>query len=235
MTMAQANANGRNRLLSAVPPLDFAKLSPHLREMHYGQGTLLQEADEPIHTVYFPQTGMVSLLAVMESGEGVESATVGREGAVNTMMGREGRASGRAVVQLEGTSSQMLAIRFHDAMDSSPTIKKLIVRYNEAQVSGVYLSVGCNAVHRVETRLCRWLLQTMDRTESAVLPLTQQLLSEMLGVQRSTVTVLARQLQDAGLIRYKRGRIEVIDRVGLEEKACECYERIRARMERVFS
>jgi CRP-like cAMP-binding protein len=235
MTMGHTNANGRNRLLGVLPPVDFTMLFPHLREMHFKQGTLLQEADEPVEMVYFPHTGMISLLAVMESGEGVETATIGREGAVNTMTGRGGRASGRAVVQVEGTSSQILASRFHGAMDDSPFIRMLIVRYNEAQISAVYQSVGCNAIHRVEARLCRWLLQTMDRTESAVLALTQELLSEMLGVQRTTVTVLARQIQDAGLIRYRRGRIEVLDRNGLEKRACACYKRIQTRMESIFS
>ena len=134
------------------------------------RGTLLQEANDPIKMVYFPQTGMISLLAVMESGEGVETATIGSEGAVNAMAGLGGRrAAGRAVVQVAGTSSQILASRFQNAMDDRPSIRKLIIRYNDAQISAVYQSVGCNAIHRVDARLCRWLLQTLDRTESATL------------------------------------------------------------------
>ncbi|MEJ0018484.1 MAG: Crp/Fnr family transcriptional regulator [Acetobacteraceae bacterium] len=179
---------------------------------------------------------MISLLAVMESGDGVETATIGREGAVNTMAGLGGRrAAGRAVVQVAGMSSQILASRFQSAANESPSIRNLIVRYNEAQVSAVYQSVGCNAIHRVEARLCRWLLQTRDRTPSDTLPLTQEFLSEMLGVQRTTVTLLARQLQDAGLIRYRHGRVEIVDRRGIEQKACECYSTVRSQMERVFS
>jgi CRP-like cAMP-binding protein len=236
MTAENANPNGRNRLLGSLAPVDFALLFPHLKEVHFELGTLLQEAGDPMEMVYFPQTGMISLLAVMEAGDGVETATIGREGAVNTMVGLGGRrAAGRAVVQVEGTSSQILTSRFQGAMDESPSLKKLIVRYNDAQMSGVYQSVGCNARHRVEARLCRWLLQTRDRSGTDVLSLTQEFLAEMLGVQRTTVTLLARQLQDAGVIRYRRGRVEIVDRSGLERRACDCYATVRRQIEHVFS
>jgi CRP-like cAMP-binding protein len=180
MTMRRANPAGHNRLLGSLEPVDLAKLLPHLKEVHFGQGILLQEANERIEMVYFPRTGVISLLAVMETGEAVETGTVGREGAVNAMvdLGMR-RAASRAVVQVEGKSSQILASRFEGAMDDSPSIRKLIIRYNDAQISAVYQSVGCNAIHRVDARLCRLLLQTLDRTESAILSLTQEFLAEL--------------------------------------------------------
>lgn len=236
MTTDNGSQNGRNRLLGRLTPEDFALLLPHLKDVHFDQGILLQEVDDPIEMVYFPHTGMISLLAVMESGVGVETATIGREGGVNTMAGLGGRhAAGRAVVQVEGTSSQILASRFESVVNERTSIRNLMVRYNDAQISAVYQSVGCNAVHRVEARLCRWLLQTRDRTGGDILPLTQEFLSEMLGVQRTTVTLLARQLQDAGLIRYRHGRVEIVDRHGLEQRACECYKTVRGKMQRVLS
>ncbi len=226
----------RNRLLAALSPADFALLASHLSDVRYKQGTLLQEAGEPIKIVYFPQTGMISLLAVMQAGNGVETATVGREGAVGIMVGLGGRtAVGRAVMQVAGISSQIAASRFLEASNASAGIRELIARYYDTQMTLVHQSAGCNALHHVTARLCRWLLQTRDRSDSDILSLTQEFLSEMLGVQRTTVTALARTLQDLGLIRYRRGKIEIIDRLSLESRACECYQVVRRKTEEVFS
>jgi CRP-like cAMP-binding protein len=197
---------------------------------------VLQEAGERIRQVYFPHTGMISLLAVMQAGNGVETATIGREGAVGAMAGLGGRtAVARAVQQVEGISSQISVSQFQTAMGESAGMRGLIGRYNDVQMRLVHQSVGCNALHHVEARLCRWLLQTRDRSDSDTLSLTQEFLSEMLGVQRTTVNLVARDLQSAGLIRYRRGRIEIVDRAGLEKKACECYQAVRRRNEGVFS
>jgi len=125
-------------------------------------------------------------------------------------------------------------LQFRAALDQSDGIRSLIVRYNDTQMALVNQSAGCNALHSVEKRLCRWLLQARDRSDSNLLPLTHELLSEMLGVQRTTVTLIARELQSEGLIRYRRGRVEITDRDGLEKKACECYEVVRRRNEDVF-
>jgi CRP-like cAMP-binding protein len=228
--------NEPNRLLAALSPIDLALLAPHLEDVRHKQGILLQEAGDPIKVVYFPRTGMISLLAVMRAGNGVETATVGREGAVGVMAGLGGRAAvARAVVQVAGVSSQIRASRFLEAANASAGIRDLIGRYNDAQMTLVHQSAGCNALHHVTARLCRWLLQTRDRSDSDILSLTQEFLSEMLGVQRTTVTPLARSLQVLGLIRYRRGKIEIVDRPGLEEKACECYEAVRRKTEDVFS
>jgi len=225
-----------NRLLAALSPADFALLSSHLRDVRYKRGALLQEAGDPIKVIYFPRTGMISLLAVMQAGNGVETATVGREGAVGIMAGLGGRtAAGRAVVRVAGISSQITASRFLEAANASASIRELIGRYHDTQMTLVHQSAGCYALHTVTARLCRWLLQTRDRSDSDILSLTHEFLSEMLGVQRTTVTSLARALQDSDLVRYRRGRIEIIDRLGLESKACECYEVVRRKTEDMFS
>jgi CRP-like cAMP-binding protein len=217
-------------LLAALQPPDFALLSPHLKDLHLKQGILLQESGDPIEQVYFPQSGMISVLATMQEGKAVETATVGREGAVGIMAGLGGRrAAGRAVVQIEGRCSQIAVAPFRAAIDRSDDIHDLIVRYNDTQMALIQQSAGCNALHHAEKRLCRWLLQTRDRSDSDMLSLTHEFLSEMLGVQRSSVTLIARQLQTEGLIRYRRGQVDIVDRDGLENKACECYE-VRRRM-----
>jgi CRP-like cAMP-binding protein len=236
MNIVHAGLNGRNRLLAALAPTDLAPLSPHLKNHQLKQGDVIQEAGDPIKLVYFPLSGMISLLAVMEAGSGVETATVGREGVVGVMAGLGGRhATGRAVVQLEGVFSQIAVAQFQAAMNQSPALRDLIARYNDAQITLVYQVAGCNALHQATTRLCRWLLQTRDRNDSDVIPLTHEFLSEMLGVQRTTVTMLARELQELGVITYRRGRIEIADRERLEEMACECYQTARRKIDAVFA
>jgi CRP-like cAMP-binding protein len=236
MTAEAAGVHARNRLLTALDPEDFALLAPHLRQGQLNQGAVLQESGDSIQSVYFPQSGMISLLAVMEAGNGVETATIGREGAVGVMAGLGGRrATGRAVVQLTGAFSQIALSPFQNALARSDSLRSLIARYNDTQMTLVYQVAGCNALHQVTSRLCRWLLQTHDRGEGDVIPLTQEFLSEMLGVQRTTVTVLARELQALGLIEYRRGRIEILDRARLEQRACECYMTARRKIDAVFS
>ncbi|MDR3461285.1 MAG: Crp/Fnr family transcriptional regulator [Beijerinckiaceae bacterium] len=236
MNISRVPANRRNRLLAALQPSDYSLLAPHLKVTRLKQGTVLQESGDPIRQVYFPESGMVSVLAVMQAGNGIEIATIGREGAVGYMAALGSRhAAGRAVVQVDADASQISASNFRSAFDQSPGIRDLILRYNDVQMALVQQSAGCNALHHVEKRLCRWLLQTRDRCDSDILPLTHELLSEMLGVQRTTVTVVARALQTQGLVRYRRGQVEIIDRHGLEKKACECYEVVRGKSEEVFS
>jgi CRP-like cAMP-binding protein len=225
----------RNRLLAALEPPDLALLSPALKVINHRQGDVLTEAGDPVEQIYFPLGGMISLLAVMENGNGVELATVGREGAVGVLAGLAGRiAAARAVVQVEGNFAQIATAQFQRALADSPSLRNFMARYNDVQMTLIHQVAGCNALHQVTTRLCRWLLQTRDKTESDILPLTHEFLSEMLGVQRSTVTVLARELQSAGLIHYRRGRIEIVDRPGLELKACSCYEIARRKIENLF-
>jgi CRP-like cAMP-binding protein len=215
---------GRNRLLAALAPADLGLLSPHLRNVPHLLGTRLHDTGDPMETVFFPQSGMISVLAVMGDGHGIEMATVGREGAVGIVSALVGiNATGRAVVQLDGIFSQIPVAHFRDAVSRSGALRNLVRLYGEAQMALVYQVAGCNALHPATARLCRWILQTQDRSDSDVFEMTQEFLSEMLGLQRTSVTAHARELQELGLIKYRRGQIQIIDRPGLEEKACECY------------
>jgi CRP-like cAMP-binding protein len=227
---------GRNRLLEELKPADFWLLAPNLKDVSISQGGVLQELGEAIQYVYFPRSGTISLLAVMQNGSAIETASVGCEGAVGVMSGLGSRiAPHRAVVQIDGIATRIAAARFEAAVNASASVKELIVRYSDFLLLMIQQSAGCNALHGLEKRLCRWLLQAQGRNSSNRLPLTQELLSQVLGVLRTTLTLIARDLQAAGLIRYRRGIIEIMDRSGLEAKACECYDLIRRRGEEVFS
>jgi CRP-like cAMP-binding protein len=211
----------------------MALLEPHLKEAPLDQGAILQEQGEAIELVYFPNSGMISLVAVMKQGNAVETATVGREGAVGAMSGLGPRhAFTRAVVQMAGTASILSTLKFQAIVERSPAIRDVIVRHNEVLLAQVQQSAACNALHEAEARFCRWLLQSRDRSDSDVVPITQEFLAQMLGVRRTTVTLVAQSLQDAGLLRYRRGRIEIVDRDALEERACECYQTVRWEIER---
>jgi CRP-like cAMP-binding protein len=224
-----------NRLLTTLPVDDLALLTPFLKEVVLDQGVVLQEPGDEIEDVYFPHDGIVSLLAVMQHGDAIETATVGREGAVGSLAGLGPRRSHtRAVVQVAGSASWIAAWRFCKAAEQSAAIRNIIVRYGEMLLSQVQQNAACNALHDVEARLSRWLLQARDRVEGNTIRLTHEFLSQMLGVRRPTVTVVAHMLQRDGLIRYHRGRIEILDGTGLEARACECYAVIRNQMAEVM-
>jgi CRP-like cAMP-binding protein len=229
---SEHSAQGRrNRLLAALAPEEHSLLAPHLKEMSFELGLLLQEPDKPIEYVYFPHQGMISLLAVMSDGQGIETATVGSEGVVGAMSGfgiRRGFT--RAVVQAPLVASRISCTHFQAAVQKSEALKNLIVNYNELLLAQIQQTAACNALHATESRLARWLLQTRDRIDTDVLPLTQEFLSQMLGVRRTTVNLVARQLEQAGVIKNRRGRIIVMDRKGLEDVACECYAIVRDQM-----
>jgi CRP-like cAMP-binding protein len=228
--MAQKLSNGhaKNRLLAAIPPRDLSLFASGLRESTFKQGAIVQEVGEVVDHIYFPQTGMISLVVVTQDGGCIEAASIGREGAVGLHRGLGKRRSfTRAVIQVSGTISHISADEFERAVGQSDTIKDLITHYTEVLWVEAQQIAACNAVHGAEARLVRWLLQTQDRIESPSLPLTQEFLSQMLGVRRTTVTLVARALQETGLISYRRGRIVVLDRAGLEEAACECYRIIQ--------
>jgi CRP-like cAMP-binding protein len=217
-----------NILLGAFTPEDLRLLKPHLREVTLQQGTLLHEQGERIEHVYFPHQGLVSLLAVMHHGHAVETATIGREGAIGwlTAFGPR-RSHARAVVQVAGTASRIASPRFRAAVEKSATMRHVLAVYGERMLIQVQQTAACNALHDVEARLSRWLLEARDRLDSDTIELTHEFLSQMLGVRRTTVTVVAHMLQQAGLIRYRRGHINIVDRRGLEARACECYEAVR--------
>ena len=223
-----------NLLLAALPEQDLALLVPHFKEVHLDQGALLQEQGERIDHVYFPHDGIISLLAVMRQGDAIETATIGYEGAVGSFAGLGVRRSHtRAIVQVKGAALRIAASNFRKAAEESAIVRQIIVRYGEMLLIQVQQTAACNALHPVEARLSRWLLQARDRLESNTIKLTHEFLSQMLGVRRTTVTVVANVLQQAGLIRYHRGQIEIVDRIGLEARACECYDAIRRQIDEV--
>ena len=230
--MAQPQLDGhlQNRLLAAMPAGDYALIESALVSSPFKQGAVVQEVGEPIDKIYFPQNGMVSLVVLTKEGGGIEAATIGYEGAVGLHRGLgKRRAFTRAVIQLPGTLSYIAADVFEHAASQSAGIKEMIAKYTEVLLVEAQQIAACNAVHNAEARLARWLLQTQDRIPSkpATLALTQELLSQMLGIRRTTVTLVAQSLQKSGVIRYSRGNITILDRKGLEEAACECYRIIR--------
>jgi CRP-like cAMP-binding protein len=232
MENAQAH---ENRLLATLDPIEFELLAPHLYKEPLARGAILQEQEAPVEKVYFPASGVISLISVMEGGAVVETAMVGREGAVGAFGGLGPRnAFNRAVVQLPGVAAVIPVTHFQAAVGQSARIRNAVLRYKEALLGQVQQTAACNALHNLEERLARWLLQALDRTDNPNLPLTQEFISQMLAVRRTTVTLIAGKLQQAGLISYHRGHIEIVDRVRLEDAACECYRMIRRRTEAVF-
>ena len=221
----------RNRLLATLDAPALALLKPHATELEFRSGTLLQEAGETTAHVYFPFEGMISLLAVMADGRAIETATVGREGCVGAMSGFGARPSfTRAVVQLPLTAARIPSARFRAATAASEQIRNLVVGYNEVLLGQVQQTAACNALHPAAARFARWLLQARDRTDSDELPLTQEFLAQMLGVRRTTVTQIARQLEKAGIVRSLRGRVFIVNRKKLEETACECNNALRKQL-----
>src|SRR2546430_14335870 len=178
---------------------------------------ILHDAGDEIERVYFPHSGMVWLVAVMQSGAAVETATIGRAGVIGASTGLGVKYSfARAMVQLPGTAAWLSASQFHAAANGSQAIRDLIVHYSGMLLAQVQQSVACNVLHSMEARLCRWLLQAHDCMDGNDIPLTQEFLGQMLGVRRTTVTLAAQLLQSAGLIRYRRGHIQILDRPALE-------------------
>jgi CRP-like cAMP-binding protein len=192
-------------------------------------------ADEPLMSVYFVETGVVSLVAVFEDCTTSEMAMVGREGVVGvgTLLGGH-TAFGQCVVRAPGLALAVEVSRFQSAMQRSSSLRAACEAYARAFLREALQTAACNSVHMVEERCARWLLMSQDRSDGEMLSLTQEYLAEMLGVCRSTVTVAAGALQRAGLIRYHRGAIRVLDRLGLEQTSCECYHIVRSQYERLL-
>jgi CRP-like cAMP-binding protein len=215
----------RNRLLAALPQPDFASVEGHLATTSMPAGHILNEADDRIRQVCFPLNGMVSLLAVLRDGRAIETATVGREGVVNAMAGLGLRKCNvRVVVQIPLDVAIISALHFMNAAAQSASIRNMCIGYNEILLNQARVSAVCNALHSVEQRLCRWLLQSSDRAESNTFYLTHELLAEMLGVRRTSVTRVAQKIHRAGAIRYSHGLIEILDRPLLLKLSCECYQ-----------
>jgi CRP-like cAMP-binding protein len=235
MTHALKAEHRTNWLLAALNPEDFAALEPYLNVVELPLKQVLYEAGDPIRHAYFPHDAVVSLVNVLADGQTVEVALFGRGGGLgllSSLMSRE--AFGRYVVQMAGTASRIAVEPLNEVRNAHPKLRQLFASYGEVLLAQTFQILTCNAVHPVEARCCRWILMMHDRAEQDTLSLTHEFLAEMLGVQRSTVSVVTRTLQTAGLIRQGRGSITVTDRAGLEETVCECYGRIQRIRQRVM-
>jgi CRP-like cAMP-binding protein len=224
-----------NRLLVALELDDFTALEPYLHGVSLQQDQVLYEAGDPLRYAYFPHDAVVSLVAILKDGRSAEMAVYGREGALGLVSAMTNPPSfGRYIVQASGTASQVELERLQEVISIRPKVRQLVLHYAEAMMARVLQNVACNAVHSVEERCCRWILSLHDRLDRDTVPLTHEFLADMLGVQRSTVSSIARALQEAGLIRQGRGVITVMDRTGLERASCECYGTVRRSFERLL-
>jgi CRP-like cAMP-binding protein len=227
-----ALSNGpRNRLLLALPSSDLQQLMPELQHIRCERGQVLMDADSPLDHVFFPDNGVVSVVAVYADGSIIEMATIGREGctSVQVIFGAES-SSVRLLVQIPGDATRMSRAAFTRAMGSMPSFQSLMYAYAQAFLEQVLVSVACNGAHSLKQRLARWLLMMRDRGDDDALQITQSLLAEMLGVQRPTVTNAVRGMEHAGLIQRGRRQVSIIDRQGLVAASCECYQLVRARI-----
>jgi len=227
----------QNHLLAALPATEFERLSPHLELVPMAFGEVLYESGGQLQHVYFPTTSIVSLLYLFADGASAESAVVGNEGilGISLFMGGETTPS-QAVVQSAGygyrLEAQLLKQEFHRPKSA---LHLLLLRYTQALITQMTQTAVCNRHHSVEQQLCRWLLLSLDRLSSNELTMTHELIANMLGVRREGVTTAAGNLQRAGLIRYNRGHIEVLDRARLEQEVCECYAVVKKEFDRLLT
>ena len=224
-----------NAILAALPEADFGRVAPHLETVDLSLGATLYEAGSRVRQIYFPSSGIVSLVQVMADGATAEIAVVGREGVVGIAMFMGGETTpSRAIVQSVVRAQTLSADVLKDEFGRGGSLQYLLLRYTQALITQMSQTAVCNRHHSVDQQLCRWLLMSLDRIgKNEDLVMTQELIANMLGVRREGVTAAAGKLQEAGTIRYSRGRIEVIDRPKLEKRACECYAVVKKEYDRL--
>jgi CRP-like cAMP-binding protein len=221
----------RNRLLLALPSRNLKQLMPELEHIRCRREQVLMDIDSSLDHVFFPDSGVVSVVAVYADGSIIEMATIGREGCTGMQAFFGAKISSvRLLVQIPGSAAKMSRAAFAKAMESTPSFRNLMSACVQAFQEQVMLSVACNGAHSLKQRLARWLLMMRDRSDEDALPITQNLLAEMLGVQRPTITNTARELERAGLIARGHREVTILDRQGLAEESCECYQLARARV-----
>jgi CRP-like cAMP-binding protein len=224
-----------NRLLAVLPPADFDLLAPYLRKVSLERDAVLVRSGDQIEQIYFPRSGTIAFMLDMPNGQTVATAVIGNEGAVGILTALPSRSPMTAVVRVPGTALQISPARFHAALRHSGAIRHAVQIYTRALLAQFQHVAACNALHSVEARMARWLLHIRDRADSDFLPLTQEALSELLGVRRTTVTHVVRKLRTSRAIRSNRRGLIEIDRPRLEAAACECYEVMRRRIDRIVS
>ncbi|MGY6530163.1 MAG: Crp/Fnr family transcriptional regulator [Cyanobacterium sp.] len=226
--MISKNSISLNKLLSTLTESEFEKIAPHLHEVTLASGTILHEAYEPIEVVYFPLTAMISLVSIMEDGGTTEIGLVGNEGMIGLPVFLGGKYSiSRAIVQMQGKSLKMRSETLIREFKEAGALQKILLLHTQARLTQIAQSAACNRQHKIEARLARWLLSVYDCVLQDELDLTQEFISNMLGVRRAGVTIAAKALQDKGIIRYNRGKILILDRDKLEETSCECYRLVQ--------
>ncbi len=224
-----------NRLLSALDPSEWQRWEAHLVPCELPLGEVLYEAGAVMSHVYFPTTAIVSLLYVMEDGASAEIAVVGNEGLVGISLFMGGGSTpSRAVVQSAGVGYRLPAAVLQKEFMRSGPVMNLLLRYTQALITQMAQTAVCNRHHTLDQQLCRWLLLSLDRLSGDEIQMTQELIANMLGVRRGGVTEAALKLQEADLIRYSRGRIQVLDRPGLERRSCECYGVVKKEYDRLL-
>ena len=235
-SMATPHTTTQNHILAAFPHAEYDRLLPHLELIEMPLGEVLYESGEKLQHVYFPTTSIVSLQFVLEDGASAEIAVVGNEGilGISLFMGGDTTPS-RAVVRSAGHGYRLKAALLQQEFNRAGPAMRLLLRYTQALITQMTQTAVCNRHHSVEQQLCRALLLSLDRLSTDSLVMTQELIANMLGVRREGVTEAAGNLQRAGLIRYSRGRIDVLNRPGLEKAVCECYAVVKVEFERLLS
>ncbi|MBR0716913.1 Crp/Fnr family transcriptional regulator [Bradyrhizobium liaoningense] len=224
-----------NQLLQMLDAADFALLQPHLSTVAMGRATILGEQDARQKQVYFPHEGTVSMTVSLAGGQSIAVALLGRDSVIGGGAAlADGRTPTNATVLFPCTAAVLDIAVFREVADASARFRRLIVRHEQALLAHVQQSLLCNTLHPVEARLTRWLLRARDLCDREALPLTQELLAEMIGVRRNAVSIVAHTLQQAGIIRYSRGQIEIIDAEALAATSCECHDTVKAQYERLL-
>jgi CRP-like cAMP-binding protein len=232
--MAQS-LHSSNHLLASLHADKMAALLPHLKVVELPQETVLYESGDTIKVVYFPHQGVISLVVDLASGDMIEAAMVGRDSVAGGSSAFDDQISlNRAIVQVAGRASALDVDHFRALAAQSETFRAKLARHEQFILAQAQQSAACNAAHTLEARLSRWLLRCRDLLGSEDIPLTQEFLAQMLGVRRTSVSLVAHTLQQAGLIRYRRGHIRVLDLEGLRESACECYQTLKSQSDRLL-
>ncbi len=232
--MPLPHSPNQNHLLAALPATEFEPLLAHLELVPMPLGEMLYEPGRQLQHAYFPTTAIVSLHYVMESGLSAEASGVGHEGVVGVSLFMGGDStSSSAVVQTAGHAYRLVRRLLKQEFNRAGLMQSLLLRYTQALMTQMSQTAACNRHHSVEQQLCRWLLLTRDRVPSGELIMTQELVANSLGVRRESIALAAGDLQHAGYIRYRRGHISVLDRHGLEARACECYAVVKKEMSRL--
>jgi CRP-like cAMP-binding protein len=235
LATSDAQLFGQNYLLAAMPRADVARLGPFLHVVDMPLGRVLHEPGVEFQYAYFPTTSIISLLGLMENGASAEIAMVGREGLAGVALFMGGRTTtNRAVVQSAGRAYQLEGAVLREEFERGGALQRLMLRYTQALITQMAQTAVCNRHHSLEQHLCRWLLMSLDRVSSSELLMTQELISNLLGMRREGVTEAAGRLQRLGLIRYRRGHILVLDRAGLEAHSCECYQVVKKEYDRLL-